>query len=157
MRYMYVINELKIVEKKKKLKKEGKTENSVQTPMEEETEEGYRHAVYVMTMKLFADMERRRLISIIFILNINIILTLNAFQYLKLSTFFFYFFIDENSLPGTRNSARENEKKNYPLKPKRQWSVNGNVILKSLDSRALTAGRHFNPVPLLQNRRKQKN
>lgn len=28
--------------------------------LDEETEEGYRHAVWVMTMKLFADMERRR-------------------------------------------------------------------------------------------------
>lgn len=28
--------------------------------LEEETDEGYRHAVWVMTMKLFADMERRR-------------------------------------------------------------------------------------------------
>ncbi|XP_071870360.1 dnaJ homolog subfamily C member 8 [Bombus fervidus] len=47
-----------IVEKKKKLKKEGKTESA--NILEEETEEGYRHAVWVMTMKLFADMERRR-------------------------------------------------------------------------------------------------
>lgn len=49
-----------IAEKKKKLKKEGKSENSGPTHLEEETEEGYRHAVWVMTMKLFADMERRR-------------------------------------------------------------------------------------------------
>ncbi|KAL6425061.1 hypothetical protein ACFW04_009395 [Cataglyphis niger] len=49
-----------IAEKKKKLKKEGKSENSTPTLLEEETEEGYRHAVWVMTMKLFADMERRR-------------------------------------------------------------------------------------------------
>ncbi|CAD1472209.1 unnamed protein product, partial [Heterotrigona itama] len=48
----------RIVEKKKKLKKEGKTESA--NVLEEETEEGYRHAVWVMTMKLFADMERRR-------------------------------------------------------------------------------------------------
>lgn len=51
---------VKIAEKKKKQKKEGKSENSVPTLLEEETEEGYRHAVWVMTMKLFADMERRR-------------------------------------------------------------------------------------------------
>lgn len=64
MSSIYIIynSELKIAEKKKKLKKEGKSENSGPTLMEEETEEGYRHAVYVMTMKLFADMERRRLI-----------------------------------------------------------------------------------------------
>ncbi|XP_070152669.1 dnaJ homolog subfamily C member 8 [Polyergus mexicanus] len=49
-----------IAEKKKKLKKEGKSENSTPTLLEEETEKGYRHAVWVMTMKLFADMERRR-------------------------------------------------------------------------------------------------
>ncbi|XP_066600852.1 dnaJ homolog subfamily C member 8-like isoform X1 [Prorops nasuta] len=48
-----------IAEKKKKLKKEGKVDCS-NTLLEEETEEGYRHAVWVMTMKLFADMERRR-------------------------------------------------------------------------------------------------
>ncbi|XP_011139624.1 dnaJ homolog subfamily C member 8 [Harpegnathos saltator] len=51
-----------IAEKKKKLKKEGKSDNSSLSFgfLEEETEEGYRHAVWVMTMKLFADMERRR-------------------------------------------------------------------------------------------------
>ncbi|XP_011693935.1 PREDICTED: dnaJ homolog subfamily C member 8 [Wasmannia auropunctata] len=49
-----------IAEKKKKQKKEGKSENSSSTLLEEETEEGYTHAVWVMTMKLFADMERRR-------------------------------------------------------------------------------------------------
>lgn len=53
-------NIFQIAEKKKKLKKEGKSENSGPTLLEEETEEGYRHAVWVMTMKLFADMERRR-------------------------------------------------------------------------------------------------
>ena len=47
-----------IAEKKKKLKKEGKSDSS--TILEEDNEKGYRHAVYVMTMKLFADMERRR-------------------------------------------------------------------------------------------------
>ncbi|KAG6802377.1 dnaJ homolog subfamily C member 8 [Apis laboriosa] len=47
-----------IAEKKKKMKKEGKTESA--NILEEETEEGYKHAVWVMTMKLFADMERRR-------------------------------------------------------------------------------------------------
>lgn len=54
---------MQIAEKKKKLKKEGKSENSGPTLLEEETEEGYRHAVWVMTMKLFADMERRRFIN----------------------------------------------------------------------------------------------
>ncbi|XP_015114840.1 dnaJ homolog subfamily C member 8 [Diachasma alloeum] len=48
-----------IAEKKKKLKKEGK-EGAAVPVLEEETEEGYSHAVWVMTMKLFADMERRR-------------------------------------------------------------------------------------------------
>ncbi|XP_058796543.1 dnaJ homolog subfamily C member 8 [Phymastichus coffea] len=47
-----------ISEKKKKMKKEGKLANDA--VLEEETPEGYKHAVYVMTMKLFADMERRR-------------------------------------------------------------------------------------------------
>ncbi|KAJ8664332.1 hypothetical protein QAD02_005994 [Eretmocerus hayati] len=47
-----------IAEKKKKLKKEGKT--GIDAILDEETENGYTHAVYVMTMKLFADMERRR-------------------------------------------------------------------------------------------------
>ncbi|XP_043464900.1 dnaJ homolog subfamily C member 8 [Leptopilina heterotoma] len=50
-----------IAEKKKKLKKEGKIgEGSAVQLLEEESEEGYRHAIWVMTMKLFADMERRR-------------------------------------------------------------------------------------------------
>ncbi|XP_015603737.1 dnaJ homolog subfamily C member 8 isoform X1 [Cephus cinctus] len=51
-----------ITEKKKKLKKEGKNANDGTGAhvLDEETEEGYRHAVWVMTMKLFADMERRR-------------------------------------------------------------------------------------------------
>ncbi|EZA46727.1 DnaJ-like protein subfamily C member [Ooceraea biroi] len=62
---MDVIEEAKartdhMAKKKKKQKKEGKSENAVPTLLEEETEEGYRHAVWVMTMKLFADMERRR-------------------------------------------------------------------------------------------------
>lgn len=51
--------EFQIAEKKKKLKKEGKDGSGV-TTLDEETEEGYTHAVWVMTMKLFADMERRR-------------------------------------------------------------------------------------------------
>ncbi|XP_033215443.1 dnaJ homolog subfamily C member 8 [Belonocnema kinseyi] len=50
-----------IAEKKKKFKKEGKVAEGAAVPaLEEETEEGYTHAVWVMTMKLFADMERRR-------------------------------------------------------------------------------------------------
>ena len=53
------------------MKKEGKTESA--NILEEETEEGYKHAVWVMTMKLFADMERRRLIEIIIIIIIIII------------------------------------------------------------------------------------
>lgn len=54
---------LQITEKKKKLKKEGKIgEGSAVPILEEETEEGYRHAIWVMTMKLFADMERRRFV-----------------------------------------------------------------------------------------------
>lgn len=52
---------LQIAEKKKKFKKEGKVADGAAVPaLEEETEEGYTHAVWVMTMKLFADMERRR-------------------------------------------------------------------------------------------------
>ena len=42
-------------EKRKKQKKEGRD-----TKVEEDEPGSYRHAVYVMTMKLFADMERRR-------------------------------------------------------------------------------------------------
>lgn len=44
-----------MVEKKKKLKREGK-----KTTVEEDDQEKYKHALYVMTMKLFADMERKR-------------------------------------------------------------------------------------------------
>lgn len=44
-----------ISEKRKKQKKEGRD-----TKVEEDEPGSYRHAVYVMTMKLFADMERRR-------------------------------------------------------------------------------------------------
>nr|CAG4638734.1 EOG090X0DLG [Cyclestheria hislopi] len=47
--------EMTVSEKKKKLKKEGKD-----TRVEEDDPEKYRRAVYVMTMKLFADMERKR-------------------------------------------------------------------------------------------------
>ncbi|KAK0161218.1 hypothetical protein PV327_009713 [Microctonus hyperodae] len=49
-----------ILEKKKKSKKESKESGNISTMLEEETEQGYAHAVWVMTMKLFADMERRR-------------------------------------------------------------------------------------------------
>lgn len=45
-----------IGEKRKKLKKEGKGDE----PIREDDPESYKHAVYVMVMKLFADMERRR-------------------------------------------------------------------------------------------------
>nr|CAG4644300.1 EOG090X0DLG [Lepidurus arcticus] len=44
-----------VVEKKKKLKKEGRS-----TRVEEDNPEFYNRAVYVLTMKLFADMERKR-------------------------------------------------------------------------------------------------
>ncbi len=44
-----------IAEKKKKLKKEGKP-----PVVEEDEPEKYKHAVWVLTMKLFADMERKR-------------------------------------------------------------------------------------------------
>jgi DnaJ family protein C protein 8 len=47
--------DLMLQEKKKKLKKEGKD-----TRVEEDDPEKYKHAVYVMTMKLFADLERKR-------------------------------------------------------------------------------------------------
>ncbi|XP_044740014.1 dnaJ homolog subfamily C member 8 [Chrysoperla carnea] len=47
--------DLMIAEKRKKLKKEGK--NPV---IPEDDPEKYKHAVYVLTMKLFADMERKR-------------------------------------------------------------------------------------------------
>ncbi|XP_067010912.1 dnaJ homolog subfamily C member 8 [Anabrus simplex] len=44
-----------ISEKRKKLKREGK-----EPRVEEDDAANYKHAVYVMTMKLFADMERKR-------------------------------------------------------------------------------------------------
>jgi DnaJ family protein C protein 8 len=44
-----------ISEKRKKLKREGKEQR-----VDEDEPENYKHAVYVMTMKLFADMERKR-------------------------------------------------------------------------------------------------
>ncbi|XP_049837201.1 dnaJ homolog subfamily C member 8-like [Schistocerca gregaria] len=44
-----------ISEKRKKLKKEGKDPR-----IDEDDPANYKHAVYVMTMKLFADMERKR-------------------------------------------------------------------------------------------------
>jgi curved DNA-binding protein CbpA len=45
-----------IAEKKKKLKKDGRTTEVIP----EDDPQKYKHAVYVMVMKLFADMERRR-------------------------------------------------------------------------------------------------
>ncbi|GAB0086859.1 DnaJ homolog subfamily C member 8 [Sergentomyia squamirostris] len=45
-----------IAEKRKKLKKEGRGDELIP----EDDPSKYKHAVYVMTMKLFADMERRR-------------------------------------------------------------------------------------------------
>jgi len=47
--------DIMLAEKRKKLKKEGK---DVSVP--EDDPEKYKHAVYVLTMKLFADMERKR-------------------------------------------------------------------------------------------------
>ncbi|KXJ83931.1 dnaJ homolog subfamily C member 8 [Aedes albopictus] len=47
--------DLMITEKRKKLRKEGKHE-----AIPEDDPSKYKHAVYVMVMKLFADMERRR-------------------------------------------------------------------------------------------------
>ncbi|KAJ4441675.1 hypothetical protein ANN_11533 [Periplaneta americana] len=44
-----------ISEKRKKLKREGKEQR-----VDEDDPGNYKHAVYVMTMKLFADMERKR-------------------------------------------------------------------------------------------------
>ncbi|KAJ8869276.1 hypothetical protein PR048_030848 [Dryococelus australis] len=44
-----------VVEKRKKLKKEGKDVH-----VDEDNPGNYKHAVYVMTTKLFADMERKR-------------------------------------------------------------------------------------------------
>lgn len=45
-----------IAEKKKKLKKDGKSHE----PIPEDDPDKYKHAIYVMVMKLFADMERRK-------------------------------------------------------------------------------------------------
>ncbi|XP_059620819.1 dnaJ homolog subfamily C member 8 [Phlebotomus argentipes] len=45
-----------IAEKRKKMKKEGRGDLAIP----EDDPSKYKHAVYVMTMKLFADMERRR-------------------------------------------------------------------------------------------------
>lgn len=45
-----------IAEKRKKLKKDGKADETIP----EDDPAKYKHAVYVMVMKLFADMERRR-------------------------------------------------------------------------------------------------
>lgn len=42
------------------MKKDLKDNTSSVPMLEEESDKGYRHAVWVMTMKLFADMERRR-------------------------------------------------------------------------------------------------
>jgi DnaJ family protein C protein 8 len=47
--------DLMIIDKKKKLKKEGKSES-----IPEDNPEKYNHAVYVTVMKLFADNERKR-------------------------------------------------------------------------------------------------
>ncbi|CAG0892071.1 unnamed protein product [Darwinula stevensoni] len=61
-KYLDIIEEAKartenmVQEKKKKLKREGKKDLRV----EEDDPERFRHAVYVMTMKMFADMERRK-------------------------------------------------------------------------------------------------
>lgn len=44
-----------IAEKKKKLKKDGRSDT-----VPEDNPEKYKHAVYVTVMKLFADMERKR-------------------------------------------------------------------------------------------------
>lgn len=46
---------VQISEKRKKLKREGREQR-----VDEDDPENYKHAVYVMTMKLFADMERKR-------------------------------------------------------------------------------------------------
>lgn len=45
---------LQLAEKRKKAKKEGKE------GIAEDDPEKYKHAIYVLTMKLFADMERKR-------------------------------------------------------------------------------------------------
>lgn len=47
--------DLMLTEKRKKLKKEGKSEK-----IPEDSPEKYKHAVYITVMKLFADLERRR-------------------------------------------------------------------------------------------------
>lgn len=47
---------VQIAEKRKKLKKEGRSFE----PIPEDDPAKYKHAIYVMVMKLFADMERRR-------------------------------------------------------------------------------------------------
>nr|CAG4650481.1 EOG090X0DLG [Sida crystallina] len=60
-RCMEIVEEAKgilentMTEKKKKLKKEGKD-----TRIDEDDPEKYRRTIYIMTMKLFADMERKR-------------------------------------------------------------------------------------------------
>lgn len=48
--------DLLIAEKRKKLKKEGRGNE----PIPEDDPEKYKHATYVLVMKLFADMERKR-------------------------------------------------------------------------------------------------
>jgi DnaJ homolog subfamily C member 8 len=48
--------DLMIAEKRKKLKKEGKSHENIA----EDDPEKYKHAIYVTVMKLFADMERKR-------------------------------------------------------------------------------------------------
>lgn len=48
--------DLLIAEKRKKLKKEGRSNEKIP----EDDPEKYKHATYVMVMKLFADMERKR-------------------------------------------------------------------------------------------------
>ena len=49
-------NCFQITEKRKKLKKEGKKD----TTIDEDDPEKYKRAIQVQTMKLFADMERKR-------------------------------------------------------------------------------------------------
>ncbi|XP_077299953.1 dnaJ homolog subfamily C member 8 [Arctopsyche grandis] len=59
---MYIVEEAKertdhmIEEKRKKMRKEGKHSEGIP----EDDPVNYKHAIYVMTMKLFADMERKR-------------------------------------------------------------------------------------------------
>lgn len=45
---------MQLTEKRKKAKKEGRS------GIPEDDPEKYKHAIYVLTMKLFADMERKR-------------------------------------------------------------------------------------------------